>query len=94
MCLLDISRRFYNPSGAEPGDRLMSRWHNPSPGVGARPLIHWFRPDESPCEAREAGLETVCSSTVRSFAENPRTNARTYRGQGWLVYVLKRPPDR
>jgi SAM-dependent methyltransferase len=91
MWVLDVLRHLYNPQRAEPGDRPMSRWHNPSEGVGARVLIHWFYPDEIPNEARQAGLEVVCSSTVAGFTRNPRANARSWHGQGWLAYVLRRP---
>lgn len=91
MWLLDILRRCHNPQQAETGDRQMSAWHQPSKSVGARPLIHWFYRDEIPREARQAGLEVVCSSTVAEFTHSPRASATSYHGQGWLAYVLRRP---
>ena len=88
----EIIRLCYNPHKMERGDKIMRGARKQRKGENM-PLArsHWFRPYEIPKDGRTVGLTVIQATTSKGLLRKPNANCAKVHGQGWLIYVLKKP---
>ena len=91
FALQGLTLPLWNPQKLEPGDKVMRDARlarRETSGLLAR--SHWFKPGEVPDEARQARFSVVHATTEWGLRQNLQGNMQGLRGQGRLVYVLRR----
>ena len=89
--IMDAYHRLINPYHLEFGDKLTVDAGQVDVPKSERPRTHWFTPREISEEAESAALEIAQATTQKGIVANPTGNSKRYRGEGRLLYVLRRP---